>query len=248
MQKTQVRSLGQEDPLEKETATHSSILAWRIPWTEEPKGPQFMESKSWTRLSIYARTDWRLKHNLWHLSFPLLYSQITTKCFFHSQNPLHQRENSKCFLINLLAHGLYPLQRKLHVQTPSVTSQCFLIQACWGPQIPIQFPLGEHLSYLTLQQGSPTPGTATHSEELGHRAGREGRAAGERGKLHVYLQLLPSIPGAAWAPPPVRLAGGTRFSKEREPYWELGMWGISATRSLWEANAWWSDSALWRVV
>ena len=35
MQETQVRSLGQEDPLEKEMATHSSILAWRIPWTEE---------------------------------------------------------------------------------------------------------------------------------------------------------------------------------------------------------------------
>ena len=32
--------LGQEDPLEKEMATHSSILAWRIPWTEEPGGPQ----------------------------------------------------------------------------------------------------------------------------------------------------------------------------------------------------------------
>ena len=36
MQETWVRSLGQEDPLEKGMATHSSILAWRIPWTEEP--------------------------------------------------------------------------------------------------------------------------------------------------------------------------------------------------------------------
>ena len=36
MRKTQVRSLGQEDPLEKEMATHSSILAWRVPWMEEP--------------------------------------------------------------------------------------------------------------------------------------------------------------------------------------------------------------------
>ena len=39
---TRVRSLGQEDPLEKEMATHSSILAWRIPWTEEPGGLQSM--------------------------------------------------------------------------------------------------------------------------------------------------------------------------------------------------------------
>ena len=36
MQETQVRSLGWEDPLEKEMATHSSTLAWKIPWTEEP--------------------------------------------------------------------------------------------------------------------------------------------------------------------------------------------------------------------
>ena len=36
MQETWVQSLGREDPLEKEMATHSSILAWRIPWTEEP--------------------------------------------------------------------------------------------------------------------------------------------------------------------------------------------------------------------
>ena len=37
-QETQVRSLGQEDPLEKEKATHSGILVWKIPWTEEPGG------------------------------------------------------------------------------------------------------------------------------------------------------------------------------------------------------------------
>ena len=45
MQKMQVRSLGQEDPLEKELATQSSIFAWRIPWTEEPGRLQSMGSK-----------------------------------------------------------------------------------------------------------------------------------------------------------------------------------------------------------
>ena len=40
MQETPVQSLGQEDLLEKEMATHSSILAWKIQWTEEPGGPQ----------------------------------------------------------------------------------------------------------------------------------------------------------------------------------------------------------------
>ena len=44
MQETRVQSLGQEDPLEKEMATHSSIFAWRIPWTEEPGGLQSMGS------------------------------------------------------------------------------------------------------------------------------------------------------------------------------------------------------------
>ena len=51
MQETWVRSLGHEDPLEKEMATHSSILAWKIPWMEEPGGLQFMGvAKSQTRL------------------------------------------------------------------------------------------------------------------------------------------------------------------------------------------------------
>ena len=45
MQETQVPSLGWEDPLEKEVATHSSILAWEIMWTEEPGGLQFMGSR-----------------------------------------------------------------------------------------------------------------------------------------------------------------------------------------------------------
>ena len=44
MQEMQVRSLGPEDPLEKDMATHSRILAWEIPWTEEPDGLQFMGS------------------------------------------------------------------------------------------------------------------------------------------------------------------------------------------------------------
>ena len=43
VQETQVQSLGREDPLEKEMATQSSILDWRIPWTEEPGRLQFVE-------------------------------------------------------------------------------------------------------------------------------------------------------------------------------------------------------------
>ena len=51
MEESRVRSLGQDDPQEKEMATHSSILAWRIPWKEEPGGLWSMVSQSQTRLS-----------------------------------------------------------------------------------------------------------------------------------------------------------------------------------------------------
>ena len=50
VQEIRVQSLGLEDPLEKEMATHSSILAWKISWTEEPGGLQSMGSQSRARL------------------------------------------------------------------------------------------------------------------------------------------------------------------------------------------------------
>ena len=55
MQEAWVQSLDQEDPLEKEMATHSSILAWEIPRTEEPGGLRSMGSQSWTWLSTGLR-------------------------------------------------------------------------------------------------------------------------------------------------------------------------------------------------
>ena len=51
MQETQDLSLGQEDPLEKGMATHSSFLAWRIPWTEDPGRVRSIGSQRQTRLS-----------------------------------------------------------------------------------------------------------------------------------------------------------------------------------------------------
>ena len=52
-QQTQVRSLGQEDPLEKGMATHSSILAWRISWTEKSLAVVHGVTQSWTQMSNY---------------------------------------------------------------------------------------------------------------------------------------------------------------------------------------------------
>ena len=61
MRETWVRSLGWEDPLEKEMATYSSILAWRIPWTEELGGLQptgHKELDTTERLHFHFRLDW----------------------------------------------------------------------------------------------------------------------------------------------------------------------------------------------
>ena len=56
MRETWVRSLGREDPPEKEMVTHSSIVAWKIPWTEKPGRLQSMGSQSWTRLNDFTFT------------------------------------------------------------------------------------------------------------------------------------------------------------------------------------------------
>ena len=62
MQEMQVWSLGQEDPLEKEMATHFSILDWRIPWTEKPIGLQSTESQR-------VRHNWVAEHIVSQVNF-----------------------------------------------------------------------------------------------------------------------------------------------------------------------------------
>ena len=59
MRETQVRSLGQEDPLEKEMATHSSIHAWKVPWTEDPGG---LQSMGWQTVRHNWATSLSLSH------------------------------------------------------------------------------------------------------------------------------------------------------------------------------------------
>jgi len=62
MQENQVESLGQKDPLEKEMATHSSVLAWKIPWTEESGGLQSMGSQRVGHDSA-TNTHMEINHN-----------------------------------------------------------------------------------------------------------------------------------------------------------------------------------------
>ena len=73
MRETQVRSLGREDPLEEEMATHSSIPAWKISWAEKPGGLQSMGLQSQTGLSEFT--------SLHFISLKLLCNQ---KCYFYA--------------------------------------------------------------------------------------------------------------------------------------------------------------------
>ena len=76
MRETWVRSLGGEDPLEKEMATHSSILAWKTPWTEKPGGLQSMLSQSWTWLHFHFLLD-----IIWY--FRLISVSLKKKVTYH---------------------------------------------------------------------------------------------------------------------------------------------------------------------
>ena len=71
MQETQVWSLGREDPLEKEVATHPSVPAWRIPWTEEPGGLQSMGSQrvghDWATNTHIEIRKWKLRKVVCHI-------------------------------------------------------------------------------------------------------------------------------------------------------------------------------------
>ena len=75
IQVTRVQSLGQEDPLEEEMTTHSSILAWKIPWTEEPSRLQFMESQKVRSDLTYSTQD--------------IYIYINNNTYIYIYNKIH---------------------------------------------------------------------------------------------------------------------------------------------------------------
>ena len=70
MYETQVRSLGREDSLEEGMATHSSILAWRIPWSEDPGGLQSLVLQSWTCCATEHMINQKMKD---HINAPTVF-------------------------------------------------------------------------------------------------------------------------------------------------------------------------------
>ena len=143
MREAWVRSLGREDPLEKEIATHSSILAWRIPWTEEPGRLQSTGSQR-------VGHDWATSLSLSLSSYARLYTFPVT---YTSATPTLCPDTALLFLsfplIQLAVLGWLPLSIKaLATHLP----KCFLLQFKestngWGCSI--RFSLQPHIDILS---------------------------------------------------------------------------------------------------
>ena len=93
-----VRSLGQKDALEKEMATHSSILAWKIPWTEEPGGLQSMGSRRVRQTEV---TEHALVHTKWG-RHSLLITLTVAACISSNPTNFYKRDNTNGFCISLM--------------------------------------------------------------------------------------------------------------------------------------------------
>ena len=130
MQETWVRSLGWDDPLEKGMATHSSILAQRIPWTAEPGGLQSGVTKSWTwvkQLSMHAHTSLKtLSPNTF--TFWSVLRLRTSTYTFSLQHLLRRQLPCKEVLTALLERvALAGLQKERGLASPQP-----LQPLCWG--------------------------------------------------------------------------------------------------------------------
>ena len=100
---TWVWSLGWEDPLEKEMATHSSILAWRIPWTEEPGGLQSTGSQR-------VGHDWATSLHFSHVTF---WKQVPLRFVARHPDPIRKEAGIGCFVLVSLALGHRSKKKKI---------------------------------------------------------------------------------------------------------------------------------------
>ena len=158
MQKTRVWSLGQEDPMEKETATHSCILAWEIPWIEEPGGRQsvgLQKSRTWLKqLTTNPRWQHYPSAHLWIAGKKVFF-------FFFLEKKERERERllfplvsrSECFLRDLLwvfeEHLAHPSS---HVNMRQHTNPLTLPHQRWGYHLR---PRGHLLKVIQWQSGGP---------------------------------------------------------------------------------------------
>ena len=151
-QETQVRSLGWEDPLEKGMAAHSSILAWEIPWTEEPGGLQSMASQSVYK--TYQLNNSNMFDEMVHIYFNVWFVSFKKQHFLSRSFPYQQWIIRKIFWVRKLASvsatkdekvhlkvffffffkwtAVKHPQRKLHLPAGSVKFSCPIKLAFWA--------------------------------------------------------------------------------------------------------------------
>ena len=97
-QERRIWSLGREDPPEEKMATHTSVLAWKIPWTEEPSRLQSMGSQSRTQLSTHTHT---------HTQYVVHYNSIFPFCLLHALISVHDLTvfwvvSARCHLFSIV--------------------------------------------------------------------------------------------------------------------------------------------------
>ena len=101
-QERRIWSLGREDPPEEKMATHTSVLAWKIPWTEEPSRLQSMGSQSRTQLSTHTHT-----HTHTHTQYVVHYNSIFPFCLLHALISVHDLTvfwvvSARCHLFSIV--------------------------------------------------------------------------------------------------------------------------------------------------
>ena len=161
LQETWVRSLGQEDPLEKATASHSNILAWRIPWTEEPGGLQSMGLQrvrhNWVTLSLSfmlmvcvymsVSVDWLIPGRLQSS----LYEQVLSPLDLQYLPVL---ANSRCLMVS---HFISFSRKLRNIFCCFSTSQIQVMIPVWNVSFPPH--LSKSALLLRLSQGLLPPGS-----------------------------------------------------------------------------------------
>ena len=144
IQETRVRSLGREDPLEKEMATHSSTLAWRIPWREEPGRLQSMGLKR-------VRHDWATSLSLWFLVLLFNCSVVSSSLWPRGLHPCPS-------LSPRVFSNSYPLSQWCHPTISSSVTSFSCLQS---------FPaLGSFLMNWLLASGDQSIGASVSASVL----------------------------------------------------------------------------------